>query len=158
MATIKRTRWQKFRYWLNGLVIVAPLYFLYTSLTPPVPEQSWKQQSIGPFTAVPTPADADPPYQHDGEWVKDFSVTLCEGCLEKIRYAFLSVGARPASMPKGSEGILHGISPTQHVHAPYPPSPSDQDKLWLSVQEWNGTLHHASWPLNRSAPSERKAE
>ncbi|MGB3619781.1 MAG: hypothetical protein WBA20_00370 [Ketobacter sp.] len=151
MTKAKRTLWHKSRYWLNGLVIIAPVYFLYTSLTPPALQEAWEEQSIGPFTAIPTPANGEPPYLHDGESVKDFSVKFCDGCVEKIRYAYMSVGERPAPIPRGGEGILHGNRVTQHVHAPYPAELNAADKLWVSVQEWNGKIHHGGWSLDTHA-------
>ena len=147
MAHAKRTLWQKSRYWLNALLIAAPVYFLVTSLIPAVKPEPWKEQAIGPFSAVPTPADNEPPYQHDGEWVKDFNVKFCDGCVAKIRFAYMSVGTQPAPIPIDGEGLLHGNNQVQQAHTPYPLQLTDQDKLWISVQEWDGTLHHASWAL-----------
>lgn len=147
MARVRRTLWHKSRYWLNGFVIVLPVYFLYDSLTPAPPPEAWEMQVIGPFEVTPTPADNALPYQHDGEWVKDFSVQFCAGCVKKIRLAYMSVGEQPAPVPAGAEGILHGNHQMQHVHAPYPLERTEQDRLWISVQEWSGDLHHASWPL-----------
>lgn len=143
MAT--RTFWQRWRYRINGLLLLAPCWFLYDALTPTFPPE-WPEQPIGPFSAAPRPADDNPPYPHDGGYLKDFSVRFCDGCVTKIRTAHVSVGRQPLEQP-ATDGLLHGSSRSQHVHVPYPPSQGAGEMLWVSVQEWSGRMHHAAWPL-----------
>lgn len=134
-------------YRLNALLLIVPLWFVYRTLVPEAAAE-WPVRGIGPFTAAPMPADADPPYLHEDGYMKDFAVRLCSGCGERIRLAYLSVGERPAETRDGVDGILHGFGSLQHAHAPFPKQPGMRDKLWLTVQEWNGQLHHAAWPLH----------
>jgi hypothetical protein len=148
MAATTRTFWQRWRFRLNGLLLVAPVWFFYDALTPVFPP-AWPEQAIGPFTATPTPADGAPPYVHDGALVKDFSVRFCTGCVASIRTGHVSVGPAPVPAPDGYDGVLHGNAISQHVHVPFPAQASAADRLWISVQEWNGQVHSASWPLTQ---------
>lgn len=151
MSKEKRTAWARWRFRLNGLVLLAPAWFLYVALTPPVAPPAWPEQALGPFTAQPVPLDAKPPYVHDDVLVKDFSVKFCEGCIVRLRQAYASVGARPAASPSGHEGILHGSLFMLHGHVPFPATLTRDDQLWISVQEWNGRVHHQAWSLQSLA-------
>lgn len=146
MSAHETRRPRRWKYLLNGLLLIAPAWFYYDSLSPAFPDE-WPEQSIGPFTAAPRPANDGPQFYYDGGYIKDFSVRFCDGCVSRIRAAHISVGEQPAPAPSGHEGVLHGNSLAQHVHAPFPARIAPNDRLWLTVQEWNGAVHHASWPL-----------
>lgn len=146
--------WQRLCYYLTGLLLLLPCWYLWQALHPQFPAE-WQEQRIGPFTVAPTPLDEAPPYAHDGARQKDFSVRFCTGCIAQIRQAYLSVGPEPAPLPDNADGILHGNRLLQHVHAPFPLSLGADDQLWLTVQLWNGELHSSAWPLPaawRNAP------
>ncbi|MFZ5724003.1 MAG: hypothetical protein ACOY33_10140 [Pseudomonadota bacterium] len=134
------------RYLVNGLLLALPAWWLYASLNP-VFEPEWEERSAGPFVAAPTPADAAPPYPHGDRLYKDFSVRFCEDCVARIRQAYLGVGAAPAPLPDDAAGLLHGNRFGQHAHAPFPAQPQPGDRLWLTVEDWHGQRHHASWAL-----------
>lgn len=141
-----RSRWIRVAYWLSALLLILPAWYLYQSLNPVFPPE-WQEQQLGPISAAPMPMNETGPYQYDGKYYKDFAVRLCEGCAERMRTAYLSVGAHPAAVPADGEGVLHGSSLFMEAHAPFPAELAAEDRLWLSVQEWDGQLHHASWPL-----------
>lgn len=143
MKSARPARW---KFLLNGLLLLAPGWFFYASLAPEWPAE-WAEQPVGPFTAAPMPLSDDPPIAYDGGYVKDFSFRFCEGCVARIRAAHVSVGPAPAPVPGGHEGVLHGSSLAQHVHVPFPAEIGPEDRLWLSVQDWAGAMHHVSWPL-----------
>ncbi len=134
------------KYWLNALVLIAPFWFLYDALTAVLPP-AWPMQVVGPFEVTPTPRDADGPYEHDGIPVKDFAFRFCEGCVERIRMAYANVGPEATAETDGGEGVVHGHGALQEAHVPYPIRPGPTDRLWLTVQEWDGTLHRVAWPL-----------
>jgi hypothetical protein len=149
MMTTLKTLWLRCRFKLNGLLLLAPIWFLYQSLNPVV-VTPWAEQPVGPFTATPTPSDIEAPYHHDGEWMKDFSVTFCDGCIARFRQAYISVGPQPAPPPPAYEGLLHGNGYRLHAHVPFPASLGVEDRFWITVEEWNGTRHHGEWLLDQS--------
>lgn len=131
---------------LSVVFLIAPVWLLYQSMNPVFPDP-WPEQSIGPFTAIPTPADDDAPYYYDGEYYKDFSVRLCEGCTAQLRRAFLSIGTE-ASIPEDEPtGILHGSGFILHAHAPAPEHITEEDRLWLMIEDWQGKHYTQSWEL-----------
>ncbi|MBA1147231.1 hypothetical protein H0Z60_09170 [Ectothiorhodospiraceae bacterium WFHF3C12] len=144
----KPARW---KYLINGLVLLAPVYFLYDMFTPPSGQEPLPEQRFGAsFTATPTPADSEPPYAHEGQLFKDFSVVFCEGCLERIRTAYLIVSDDPPPLPEDGLGVIHGHGPTKHVHVPYPPEREQDERLWLTVQSWTGEIYRTSWSMSNN--------
>lgn len=146
MKAALRKRWPRARYWINAAVLVAPVWFFYDALTPEFPP-AWQTQSVGPFTVTPTPHDEAEPYPHDGVHVKDFAFHFCDDCAGRIRMAYANAGPAPVDVLDGEDGVVHGRGAMQEAHVPYPPRPGPTDRLWLTVQEWNGTLHRVAWPL-----------
>jgi hypothetical protein len=141
-----RSRWIRWAYWLSGLLLVLPAWYLYHSLNPVFPAE-WPEQQLGSFSAAPMPANTAGPYRYDGKYYKDFTVRLCEGCAQRLRTAYLSVGPQPVPVPADGEGVLHGGDLFMEAHAPFPAVLAAEDRLWLTVQQWDGRLYHASWGL-----------
>ena len=142
----RKFQWQRLCYYLSGLLLLLPCWYLWQALHPQFPAE-WPEQRLGPISAAPMPLDDAAPYAHDGALQKDFSVRFCAGCIAQIRQAYLSVGPVAAALPDNADGILHGNNLLQHVHAPFPLQIGADDQLWLTVQLWNGELHRAAWPI-----------
>jgi len=141
--------WQRHKYKLNGLILILPLIFLYQSLNPVFPD-AWEAQQVGAFEIAPMPLDLKPPYAHHDEFVKDFLLIFSKGQISDIRQGYVNIGknALPlASLQQGDEGILHGGRHGQHVHAIAPPRFVPGDKLWLTIQTWQGDVLVLSWPI-----------
>ena len=141
--------WQRQKYKLSGLVLLLPLWFLYQSLTPVFPP-AWPAQQVGGFEIAPMPLNLEPPYAHHDEYVKDFYLTFSQGDISNIRQGYLTIGptALPlAQLQQGDEGILHGSRHGQHVHAIAPKTLSASDKVWLTLQTWQGDILTTSWDL-----------
>ncbi|MBZ9613210.1 hypothetical protein [Rheinheimera maricola] len=141
--------WQRHKYKLNALVLLLPLWFLYQSLTPQFPP-AWPAQQVGEFEIAPMPLNLEPPYAHHDEYVKDFMLMFSKGDIRTIRQGYVNIG--PAALPlaqlqQSEEGILHGSRHGQHVHAIAPAHLSNTDKVWLTLQTWQGTTLTTSWRL-----------
>lgn len=149
MARRQDTLWQRYKYLLNGLVLILPFWFLYQSLTPEFPP-AWPAKQVGEFEISPMPFDMKQPYAHHDEYVKDFLLIFAKGNITDIRQGYLNIGPAPlplAELQQGDEGILHGGRHGQHVHAIAPPVFSATDKAWLTIQTWQGELLQISWDL-----------
>lgn len=149
MSNTRSIFWRKYKYQLNGLILILPVLFLYQSLTPNFPA-AWQAQQVGEFTISPMPADLKAPYQHHDDYVKDFSLIFERGDIGKIRQAYVNIG--PAALPlsqlqQSENGILHGNKHGQHVHAIAPANLRTTDRLWVSIQNWQGEWLVAQWPL-----------
>ncbi|SEH67233.1 hypothetical protein SAMN05660691_00803 [Rheinheimera pacifica] len=141
--------WQRHKYKLNGLVLVLPFWFLYQSLTPEFPP-AWPAQQVGQFEIAPMPLNLKPPYAHHDEYVKDFMLMFGQGDVSDIRQGYVNIGPAPLpieELQQGDEGILHGSRHGQHVHAIAPKQFSATDKLWLTIETWQGEQLTSSWEL-----------
>lgn len=141
--------WQKNKYKLNGLILLLPLLFLYQSLTPTFPP-AWLSQQVGEFKIAPMPLDLNTPYTHHDDYVKDFMLIFEQGDIGNIRQGYANIGpeALPLDILQRSEnGILHGNKHGQHVHAIAAKSLTATDKLWVSIENWQGEWQVAKWPL-----------
>lgn len=145
----KRSLWHRYKYKLNGLLLVLPGWFLYQSLTPSFPP-SWDARQAGEFTLIPMPLDLDRPYVHHGDYVKDFFFTLSKGDVRDIRQAFVNIGPQPLTLAEFQQhelGILHGSRHGLHVHALSPKTLTKEDRVWISVQTWQNQVFSTSWSL-----------
>ena len=143
------TFWQRHKYKLNALVLLLPFWFLYQSLTPEFPP-AWPVQQLGDFEVSPMPLNLKPPYAHHDAFVKDFMLTFNLGDIRNIRQGYVNIGpqALPLSqLQQGEEGILHGSRHSQHVHAIAPKTLTVSDKVWLTIQTWQGETLTAGWEL-----------
>jgi len=149
MARIKNTIWNRYKYKINGLMLVLVGYFLYQSLFPQFPE-AWETQAVGAFEITPMPYNLDPPYLHDGTYTKDFLLLFCKGQVNQIRQAYLNIGTEPLpleTLQMGDAGILHGSQHGQEVHAIAPEVLTAEHKAWLTIENWQGQQQVISWKL-----------
>ena len=73
---------------------------------------------------------------------------FCDDCSAQLRRAFLSIGIE-ASIPEDEPtGILHGSRFVLHAHAPAPQYITEQDRLWLVIEDWQGKQYQQSWSLS----------
>ncbi|MGL1956841.1 MAG: hypothetical protein OCD00_05930 [Colwellia sp.] len=149
MARINNSLWNRYKYKINGLVIILSCYFLYQSLYPKFPE-TWDAQKIGSFEITPMPYNLDPPYLHDGHYTKDFFLIFSQGNVSDIRQAYLNIGEKAlslATLQVGDEGILHGSQHGQEVHAIAPVIIKPNHKVWLTIENWQGEQLVTHWDI-----------
>ena len=134
---------------LSGFILLLPFYFLYQSLNPEFPAV-WQSQMAGNYEVSPMPFDMEQPYSHHGVFVKDFMLIFSKGEVKTIRQAYLNIGTEPlplSEFQKYHEGILHGSRHGQHVHALTNAQLVHSDKVWLTIENWQGEISQASWIL-----------
>lgn len=151
MAKVYATPWHRYKFLLSGLLLILPFVFLYQSLNPTFPD-ALPEQAVGDYVIAPMPYDLDGPYQHDGQYVKDFLLTFKQGNISNIRQAFLSISKEPMAatqlrMVDEAEGFLHGSRHGQHVHALAKQTISADDRIWLTIENWNGNVLTANWAI-----------
>lgn len=149
MARLYATKWNRYRFLLSGLLLVLPVLFFYQSMNPGFPPLL-PEKEIGSYKVAPMPFDLEQSYQHDGVYVKDFLFFFSSGDLAGIRQAFVNIGDKALPLKiieqgKGEEGILHGSPYGKHVHALATPSIEKGHKLWLTIEQWDGSVLKTSW-------------
>lgn len=150
MARMTANIWQKHKFNLNALVLLAVMFFLYQALFPTFPD-AWPAKDIGEFNVVPMPYNSQPPYLHDGVYSKDFFITFKRGQVKNIRQAYLAISEHPiplSQLQAGEYGILHGSQHAQEAHAIAPKQLTSQHRLWLTIQSWSGEIWFTSWLLS----------
>lgn len=150
MARRKNTFWNRNKFKLSGLLLILPLYFIYDSLQPPEFPAPWQEKAVGPFNLVLQPLNNDAPYAHHDDWVKDFSAFVNKGEVSNIRQGYVNVGEKPIPLKQLQQddvGILHGSELFQHVHAIAQPTFATEQRVWVTLQTWDGKTHRASWEL-----------
>ena len=73
-----------------------------------------------------------------------------KGDIDNIRQAYLSIGenALPVSQVQDhGDGILHGSKHGQEVHAVSPEVLTINDKIWLTIETWQGQQQTISWEI-----------
>ncbi|WP_024850373.1 hypothetical protein [Hydrogenovibrio kuenenii] len=141
--------WLRYRFWINGFILLLPFWFLYQALTPPPLEPKWAKKQNGEFSAEVRPMDKEPPYLHDGEREKDFSVIFGDSCANRVKQAYLKVATSAPNLPDDDSGIVHGNTSIQHAHVPFPDVIKTDDRLWLTIQDWQGRIIQLSWVLEK---------
>ena len=152
MARAKNSLWHRHKYKINAFVLILPIYFLYHSLFPEFPD-AWGTKEIASFQITPAPYDLEPPYLHDGHYIKDFMLTFSQGNIADIRQAYLNIGyaALPlTTLQAGDVGILHGSQHGQEVHAIAPAVIEAGHKMWLTIENWQGKQIVTSWDLPKA--------
>ncbi|WP_462156975.1 hypothetical protein [Pseudoalteromonas sp. GB56] len=149
MSRKKVTVVKKYKYVINALVLILPVIYLYQSLNPVFPPVL-ETKTLGEYSITPMPYTETAPYQHDGVYVKDFLLMFEEGDVANIRQAYLNIAAQPLPLNKLEHeemGILHGTPHGQHVHALTSESLRASDKIWLTLQQWDGSVETISWDI-----------
>lgn len=157
MGTKNKNWWQRYKYTLSGLLLILPVWYIYDSLNPEFPPL-WPAKHVGHFEISPMPFDLKQPYSHHDEYVKDFLFIFSQGNPDDIRQSYVNIGASALSLEDladHDEGILHGSRHGQHAHAIAPPSISADDKLWLTIETWDGERLSVNWEIPAELISRR---
>ncbi|WP_158240729.1 PepSY-associated TM helix domain-containing protein [Telmatospirillum siberiense] len=142
-----RFRW---RFYLGGLVLILPLmsfprYFTEVS-APPLGAHILPGREVGPFrVTLAEVIPGAPRLSEQGGLLKDYALHIENGYPDRIRLAYLRRGKPPHERNLGE--ILEGNPYRLHGKVRFPPTLKSSDSLWLTIEEWDGTLHQTSWPL-----------
>lgn len=153
MIWIKRTAHNPSKYiskklfLINIVIIFIPFWFIYAAFNPSTPK-SLGQKQIDSLTIEAFPHNSNQPYSDKVGFKKDFSFEVCKDCASKIRLAYAKIGAASPEISENTEGILHGHGDTLHSHVPSPQTITSNDRLWVSIQKWDGTIEDVFWDIN----------
>jgi len=152
-------RWRRWKYHLNGLLLLLPLVFLgeFIAAREPGPKPgavSLPDRSVAGCAArlhVEAPAHPEP------GGTLDVLLTFPQDCLPEHRILFLAVGESPPDpvpyLLGGNASVLHGGRHNLHAHVPVPEEFRGDEALWLFIEDWQGAFHRTSWPLERLTSS-----
>lgn len=144
-----RSRWLRWRFHLSALLLLAPAAMAPSVLHDYAAMHDARvlpARRVGPWTVTLAEHSPGPPHTtRAGRRMQDLAAVFCEGCMARIRAAYLHAGSRPAIDAPGWP--LHGNPHHLEAHVEFPRSPSPTDSLWLTVDGWDGSVHQIAWPL-----------
>jgi hypothetical protein len=145
--------WFRGKYYLSGLVLILPImafpaYFQRVG-TPPLGAHILPEREVGPFKVTLAEFMAGPPYlAPKNHLVKDYSLRVAEGYPDRIRSIYIRVGEPPNIRNLGD--FMHGNPYRLHGHVRFMEPPRADEKIWLTIEEWDGTMHQTSWLLSEA--------
>ena len=153
-------RWKRWRFHLSALALVLPVVFMPRYFedqalfqgTLGLGQRIIGEQQVGPWTLRLAEMRVEPP-QLDGPagYMKTFSLALCDDCIEEIRAVYLRVG-KPRNL-RTAGALFFGSPYRQTASVPIPNRTTADSMLWLTAEGWDGSVHHASLPLETASPA-----
>ncbi|MBK4217127.1 thiamine pyrophosphate-binding protein [Paracoccus caeni] len=152
--------WQDWRFHLSALAVLVPLAALpryYSDISlftgdAGLGSGEAKHVQVGPFDLqiaefwLTAPIDMGVAGAR-----KQFSVSLCQGCEHRIRAIHARFG-KPRSL-RAAGALFSGSHVRQTADLQVPPSVDSSDNLWLTVEEWDGTVHHGDIAVDQVSPA-----
>lgn len=143
--------WFRGKYYLSGLILILPLiafpnYFTRVAV-PRLGAHILPEQAVGPFQVTLAEFMPGPPLVGPKEHLlKDYALEIREGYPDRIRSVYIRVGVPPNARNLGE--IMHGTPYRLHAHVRFMTPPRADERMWLTLEEWDGSIHQASWPLS----------
>ncbi len=151
--------WQDWRFHLSALLIVLPIAafpsFYHIALLSTGEAGLGAREpgmvQVGPFDLKLVEFDGNAPLDAGVAGMrKVFRLAQCDGCDDRIRAVHVRIG-KPRSL-RAAGAMFSGPPSRQAADLAIPESASPDDALWLTVEEWDGTVHKGEIPLSAASP------
>lgn len=107
----------------------------------------YEKRSIDDFNVVLIEEEKTPPYTiFGGTKMKNYALKFDIENLNYIRVANLQI-SKIAPEISLINGLAHDNPYELHVHVVFPQNLEEDDKLWLSIEKWDGTTKQIFWPV-----------
>lgn len=142
--------WFRGRFYLSGLVLILPVmafpaYFAMLG-TPPLGGHILPVREVGPYRVTLAEFMPGPPRLGPRSVpMKDLVLAVEDGYPSRIRSAYLRLGRPPNDRNLGE--FLHGNPYRLAAELPLIVEPRADQTVWLTLEDWDGTLHQTSWPV-----------
>lgn len=145
--------WFRGRFYLSGLMLVPPMvaapFYFGPATTPPLGAHILPERQIGPYRVLLAEVQTGPARPgSEGSLLKDYQLSIGNGYPDRIRSVYIRLGPPADDADLGE--IMHGNPYRLHAHARFSPDLQGDDRLWLTLVDWDGTRHQASWPLGEA--------
>lgn len=134
---------------LGLLMLALPIYMLYRQLQPGTSsageERVLLDQAIG-FWQVALVEQHFPASEDNGTTevsFREYELQICDDCADTIKAAFIS-REQPAANEYGQ--IFSGGPTIFHSRLPSSKAQDPHEKLWLTLEGWNGDIRQVSIP------------
>ncbi|AGT08611.1 hypothetical protein [Paracoccus aminophilus] len=155
--------WQDWRFHLGALIVVVPVAFfpsffnlaMMGSGKAGLGAREPSVVEVGPFPLRIAEFNTDAPIaQGVAGDRKVFGVALCTGCEDRIRAVYLRVG-KPRSV-RAAGAMFSGAPARLMGDVQIPGSAKLDDGLWLTVEEWDGSVHMGGISFETASPATAK--
>ena len=108
----------------------------------------YTQQQVGDWTISMNAikgffeADLDPIVPG---WQTNIVAHIEQGDPNRIKFMYVKINKPRTTRAPGM--VIHGAVGAQHAHMKVPKKLRDNAELWLTIEDWDGNFHQASWPL-----------
>jgi len=150
LMTVLRRLWFRGRFYLAALVLILPVnifpFYLVEATTPPLGTHILPERRVGPFAVTLAEWLEGPPILSENRFLlKTYQLAIKDGYPNRIRSVYLRLGEPPNDRNLGD--VMEGNPYRLHGDVRFMEPPKQTDTLWLTLEEWDGTLHQTSWPL-----------
>jgi len=152
-----RHRW---RFHLSVLLLVipivlAPKFFREEALffgDSGLGQRELGEKAVGPWHVSVAEYMADAPIDQGlAGHMKTFTIRWSPEDVDHVKASYLRVG-KPRSL-RAAGVVLLGGPYRQMADVPIPERARPDDALWLTVEGWDGRVHHAAIPLEEASPA-----
>lgn len=161
-ATVHPLRrfWFRWRFHLNILLILIPLGFMpryFQDVALFRGESGLGQREagtieVGPWSLILAEMRTLPPAEvGEAGFFKQFNAALCDTCMDEVKATYLRVG-KPRSL-RAAGALFFGSPYRMSTSLPVPTNAATDTQLWVTMEGWDGTVHHGSMPLAEASPS-----
>ncbi|MGB3865631.1 MAG: thiamine pyrophosphate-binding protein [Xanthobacteraceae bacterium] len=151
--------WQRWRFHLSALVLIvpvafAPAFFHENALfdgKKGLGEREIGEIAVGPWSVrLAEFRVVEPDAEGRAGYAKEFTLALCPACVDSVKAAYLRVG-QPRNV-RVAGALFSGTPYRQTAEIRIPERTTADDKLWLTLEGWDGTLHQAAIPIRAASP------
>lgn len=151
--------WRRWCYHLSALLILLPVAFTPLYLSAGAARRGGTEGlhrygpiAVGPWTAslYDTPGFSSVSQGPAGEG-RSIVVEPCVSCVKQIRAVFLRLGKPRSSRAYGAP--VNGNPYRGRSLLLIPPRAKADEKLWITAEGWDGSVHQASVPLAEALPT-----
>jgi uncharacterized iron-regulated membrane protein len=148
--------WRPWRYLCVSIVLVPALYFKpYLDLQAMfrgMPQDDLRRVpvTVGPWALQLLEREGEEPSWHSGAgFEKMFRIAPCTACVREIRQISISL-KRPGSSAYGT--VFEGNPYRAIAGLPIRKDARPNDKVWITVEGWDGSMHQAAVPFELASP------
>lgn len=153
-------KWKRWRFYLSALVLIAPLAYLpeyFEDLALSRGDAGLGQREVGEIAVGPWSVRlaewqvAPPEREGLAGYVKLFTLAQCRECIGHIKAIYLRVGEPRNLRTAGS--LFSGSPYRQMAEILIPERTAPDADLWITLEGWDGAVHHARVPLAHASPT-----
>jgi hypothetical protein len=154
-----RGAWRRWRFHLSVLCIAIPIAFAPRYFAEEAMERGEAglgareigEIEVGPWKVrMAEQFETEPVEEGEAGYTKGFTIALCDVCAHSVKAAYLKTGKARSLRAAGF--LFYGTPYRQTAEIVIPETASADESLTLTLEGWNGEVHHAAIPIAEASP------